>query len=125
LIASTATIPLTQDFLSQMLSVRRTTVTIAAQLLQSAGLMRYRRGLIQILDRAGLEDLCCECYAAVQHNVDKVFPARSTNKTGYWQTAPRDASNQMSEQPIQDVNEGKPWSEMDLFDLRWTNYLEN
>jgi CRP-like cAMP-binding protein len=68
-------IPLTQEFLGQMLGVRRTTVTIAARLLQSAGLIRYRRGLIHIVDRAGLEDISCECYAVVRHNVDKVFPA--------------------------------------------------
>ena len=47
-------IPLTQEFLGQMLGVRRTTVTIAAKLLQSAGLIRYRRGHIQIVDRAAL-----------------------------------------------------------------------
>ena len=56
-------IPLTQEFLGQMLGVRRTTVTIAAKLLQSAGLIRYRRGYIQIVDRAALEDISCECYA--------------------------------------------------------------
>jgi CRP-like cAMP-binding protein len=53
-------IPLTQEFLGQMLGVRRTTVTIAAQLLQSGGLIRYRRGHIQILDRPALEELSCE-----------------------------------------------------------------
>jgi CRP-like cAMP-binding protein len=67
-------IPLTQEFLGQMLGVRRTTVTIAARLLQSAGLIRYRRGLIHIVDRAALEDISCECYAVVRHNLDKVFP---------------------------------------------------
>jgi len=67
-------IPLTQEFLGQMLGVRRTTVTIAARLLQSAGLIRYRRGHIQILDRAALEDIACECHAAVKHNIEKIFP---------------------------------------------------
>jgi len=56
-----ATIPLTQKFLAQMLGVRRTTVTIAARLLQSAGLIRYRRGHIQILDHKALEDVACKC----------------------------------------------------------------
>jgi CRP-like cAMP-binding protein len=68
-------IPLTQEFLGQMLGVRRTTVTIAARLLQSAGLIRYRRGLIYIVDRPALEEMACECYAVVRHNLDKVFPA--------------------------------------------------
>src|SRR5262249_7381430 len=68
-------IPLTQEVLGQMLGVRRTTVTIAARLLQSAGLIRYRGGHIQILDRAPLEDIACECYAVVKHNADRVFAA--------------------------------------------------
>jgi len=66
-------IPLTQEFLGQMLGVRRTTVTIAARLLQSAGLIRYRRGHIQILDRPAIEDIACECYAIIRQNADKVF----------------------------------------------------
>ena len=66
-------IPLTQEFLAQMLGVRRTTVTIAARLLQGAGLIRYRRGHIQIMDRPALEGLACECYAAVRQNADKCF----------------------------------------------------
>jgi CRP-like cAMP-binding protein len=68
-------VPLTQELLAQMLGVRRTTVTVAARLLQSAGLIRYRRGHIQILDRAALEDIACECYAVVKHNADRVFAA--------------------------------------------------
>jgi CRP-like cAMP-binding protein len=67
-------IPLTQDFLAQMLGVRRTTVNFAAHLLQSAGVIRYRRGLIQIVDRAALEDTSCECYAVIRHKIDKIFP---------------------------------------------------
>ena len=67
-------IPLTQEFLGQMLGVRRTTVTLAAQLLQSAGLIRYRRGHIEILDRPALEELSCECYAIVRGFTDKIFP---------------------------------------------------
>jgi CRP-like cAMP-binding protein len=66
-------IPLTQEFLGQILGVRRTTVTIAARLLQSAGLIRYRRGHIQVLDRSALEDISCECYAVIRQNADKVF----------------------------------------------------
>ena len=67
-------IPLTQEFLGQMLGVRRTTVTIAAQLLRSGGLIRYRRGHIHILDRPALEQLSCECYAIVRGYTDKIFP---------------------------------------------------
>jgi Crp-like helix-turn-helix domain len=67
-------IPLTQDFLAQMLGVRRTTVNATASLLQSGGVIRYHRGRIQIVDRAALEDMSCECYAVVRHKIDKIFP---------------------------------------------------
>jgi CRP-like cAMP-binding protein len=66
-------ISLTQELLGQMLGVRRTTITIAARLLQSAGLIRYRRGHIQILDRPALEDIACECYAVVRSSTDRIF----------------------------------------------------
>jgi CRP-like cAMP-binding protein len=58
---------LTHQFLSQMLGVRRATVTVTAGALQQAGLITYHRGLVTILNRAGLEDVCCECYAII-HN---------------------------------------------------------
>jgi CRP-like cAMP-binding protein len=67
-------IPLTQEFLAQMLGVRRTTVTIAAQLLQSAGLIRYRRGHIQVVARPRVEQLSCECYAVVRRYIENIFP---------------------------------------------------
>jgi CRP-like cAMP-binding protein len=66
-------IPLTQDFLAQMLGVRRTTVTIIARLLQDRGLIRYRRGQIQIVDRDALEKSACECYRAVRQIQESVI----------------------------------------------------
>ena len=77
-----AGIPLTQETLAQMLGVRRTTVTMAARLLQSASLIRYRRGLIQIVDRRALEHISCECYAIIRQNVDKVFSPPRTLPIG-------------------------------------------
>ena len=56
------TLPLTQEFLSEMLGVRRSTVTLAARVLQGSGLVRYRRGKIQIVDRERLSATSCECY---------------------------------------------------------------
>jgi CRP-like cAMP-binding protein len=67
-------IPLTQDLLGQILGVRRTTVTVAAQLLQSAGLIQYRRGLIRIVDRPQLLELSPECYAVARRYTDMIFP---------------------------------------------------
>ena len=57
--------PLTQEFLSQMLGVRRPSVNTAGLALQHAGLIRYSRGKITIVDRKGLEASSCECYARI------------------------------------------------------------
>jgi CRP-like cAMP-binding protein len=64
---------LTHDFVAQMLAVRRPTVTLIAQELQSAGLIRYRRGEITILDRAGLERAACECVEALRRKTKRVI----------------------------------------------------
>ena len=66
------TIKLTHEFLSQMLGVRRTTVTVVATVLQQAGLIRYHRGQIEIVDRPGLEARACECYEAIRRQIDHV-----------------------------------------------------
>lgn len=60
----------THEFLSHMLGANRKSVTLAAQSLQAAGLITYRRGRIQILDRRGLEKSACECYAIVKERFD-------------------------------------------------------
>lgn len=59
-------IVITQELISQMLGVRRESVTAAAQMLQKAGLIRYARGHISVIDRSGLEAHACECYAIVR-----------------------------------------------------------
>src|ERR1700712_2574330 len=60
------TLKFTQEFIAEMLGVRRTSVTMAAKTLQKAGLIEYNRGQIQILDLEGLQDSTCECYEAVK-----------------------------------------------------------
>ena len=66
---------MTQDLIANMLGVRREGVTEAAGHLQEAGLIRYRRGHIKVLDRAGLERRTCECYAVVKKEYDRLLPA--------------------------------------------------
>jgi CRP-like cAMP-binding protein len=58
-------VPLTQEFLSHMLGTRRASVTVAAGVLQNAGLIKYTRGSVAIADRSKLEDAACECYAII------------------------------------------------------------
>jgi CRP-like cAMP-binding protein len=60
----------THEFLSNILGANRKSVTLAAQSMQAAGLIEYRRGTIQVLDRVGLENTSCECYAIVRRRFD-------------------------------------------------------
>jgi CRP-like cAMP-binding protein len=75
---ATDTITLTQEFLADMLGVQRTTVTAVARTLQDKGMIRYRRGVVDILDRNGLQALSCECYGVVRRTYQRLLgqPAR-------------------------------------------------
>jgi CRP-like cAMP-binding protein len=64
---------LTHEFLSEMLGVQRSTVTLLARELQSLGLIEYRRGKIEIVDRPGLEARACKCYDIVRRRIEDVF----------------------------------------------------
>lgn len=68
------TLHLTQEFLSHMLGVRRTSVSGSANKLQDDGLIGYKRGVIKILNRKGLEKSSCECYAAVRVAITDALP---------------------------------------------------
>lgn len=63
-------LPLTHEFLAQMLGCRRSSVTAAAGALESAGAIRYRRGQIRIIDRRALEKAACECYGVIRRSSD-------------------------------------------------------
>jgi Mn-dependent DtxR family transcriptional regulator len=65
---------MTQELIANMLGVRREGVTEGALKLQKAGLIRYSRGHITVLDRAGLEARTCECYAVVKREYDRLLP---------------------------------------------------
>lgn len=67
------TFELTHEFLAEMLGVTRPSVTIAARTLQAAGLIRYARGTVTILDRGGLEEASCECYQAIRRIHDRAL----------------------------------------------------
>jgi CRP-like cAMP-binding protein len=64
-------VPLTQDYLSHMLGTRRASVTVAAGMLQKAGLITYKRGAVTIEDRTRLEEACCECYGVLTSQIKK------------------------------------------------------
>ena len=66
----------TQEFLGQMLGVRRTSVSLVAGTLQAANLIRYRRGHVRIVDVDGLKEAACECYETVNAHYDLLFHAK-------------------------------------------------
>jgi CRP-like cAMP-binding protein len=82
------TLPLTQDFLSQMLGVQRSSVTLVALKLQEAGLINYRRGRIHILEVEALEDASCVCYGVINDQFRRLmgwsrgFNNRASRATG-------------------------------------------
>jgi CRP-like cAMP-binding protein len=69
-------ITMTQELIANMLGVRREGVTEAAGKLQKAGVISYRRGHIQVLDRSQLESMSCECYEVVRRETSRLFPSR-------------------------------------------------
>jgi CRP-like cAMP-binding protein len=72
-LAGEDTLDLTQEFVAQMLGVRRTSVSLVANTLQSAGLIQYSRGRIQITDMDGLRAASCECYDRVKAQYDRLL----------------------------------------------------
>jgi CRP-like cAMP-binding protein len=71
---SSDTVALTQEFLADMLGVQRTTVTAVARSLQEKGAIRYRRGVVDIIERQMLEQSACECYGAIHRTYERLLP---------------------------------------------------
>ncbi len=84
----------THEFLSHMLGANRKSVTLAAQSMHTAGLISYRRGKIQVLDRPGLEKASCECYAIVKERFDAFLTPPLTAVQG------NTKGRRKSEQPV-------------------------
>jgi CRP-like cAMP-binding protein len=78
---STSTMMMTQELIANMLGVRREGVSVAAFRLQRDGLIRYSRGCIEVLDRAGLERRACECYGVVKRECNRLLPAMNQDAT--------------------------------------------
>jgi CRP-like cAMP-binding protein len=72
----------THEFLAHILGANRKSVTLAAQSMQTAGLISYRRGTIQVLDRPGIEKASCECYAIVRERFDAFLKPPATAVQG-------------------------------------------
>ena len=93
------TFPLTQEFLSTMLGVRRPSVTVAAGKLQKAGFIAYSRGNMTVVDRAALEASACECYQIITEQFQHL-PGRGTTRengrrllsSGLYSSEPRQGS---------------------------------
>jgi len=71
--AGSETFPLTQEFLAMMLGVHRPGVSVAAGALQHQGFITYKRGIVSVLDRAGLESASCECYGIVTKEFERLY----------------------------------------------------
>lgn len=87
---------LTQEFLGEMLGIRRTSVTLLAQALQERGIIKYSRGKIAILDRAALEAQACECYQVIRDLYREGFAATEEQAS----IIPSDPGNQRATRSV-------------------------
>jgi CRP-like cAMP-binding protein len=75
------TVPLTHEFLSEMLGVQRSTVSSITRALQGSGFIKQGRGVIRVTDRDGLEATSCECYGTVRRSFERLLPYTYTDAT--------------------------------------------
>jgi CRP-like cAMP-binding protein len=88
---------MTQELIANMLGVRREGVTEAAGKLQGAGLINYSRGRITVVDRAGLEARCCECYGVVKRESDRLLPIAAPPESTVTRSRPALADSTLSQ----------------------------
>jgi DNA-binding transcriptional regulator YhcF (GntR family) len=67
------TLAFTHHAMAEMLGVQRPTITLTARMMQTAGLIDYRRGTVTVLERAGLQTLVCECYGIIKRAYDQAL----------------------------------------------------
>jgi Mn-dependent DtxR family transcriptional regulator len=75
------TLPLTHEYLAEMLGVQRSSVSVVTRTLQTAELIQQGRGSITVTDRAGLEETVCECYAKICRIYQRLLPGSHRSKT--------------------------------------------
>jgi Mn-dependent DtxR family transcriptional regulator len=85
-------VPLTHEFLADMLGVQRSTVSSITRSFQEAGLIRQGRGVITVINRAGLEAASCECYGTVRRGFERLLPHTYENNTRADLRRPRQCS---------------------------------
>jgi CRP-like cAMP-binding protein len=89
-------LPLTQEYIAQMLGVRRTSVTMIARTLQQAGMIRYTRGHIKLTDLQALRETACECYEVVRANYEElVQPPSSPAADQYFESCSVELNNRL------------------------------
>jgi CRP-like cAMP-binding protein len=81
-LAETNTLPFTQEFLAEMLGVRRSSVSVVAHTLQQAGMIKYSRGRIHITDLAALRETTCECYGTIQSHYRELLGEIASHDNG-------------------------------------------
>ena len=96
---------MTQELIASMLGVRREGVTAAAQQLQKLGLIRCTRGHIAVLDRRGLEQRACECYAVVRKEYERLLPCHAEPKERDSATARRKTASHR--RPVCSLSNGR------------------
>jgi len=94
---------MTQEFIANMLGVRRESITEIAGRLQKQEIIHYCRGQIEVLNRSKLEQMCCECYFMVKKETDRLLPPQTSHIKPHW-TADSSRARKLGLVPARTVN---------------------